>query len=95
VNVSDLQQRLDSAGIPSDLYSLDGGLWGDRLCIERSGEHLWWVYHSERGQRYDETVFRTEDEACERLWTLLTSGRMARYRTDHPIEDEPGARGPA
>ena len=91
MNVADLQERLNSAGIPNDLYSLDGGLWGDRVCIERTGDHLWRVYHSERGQRYNETVFTTEDEACDRLWMLLTSGRMARYRTDHPIPDEPDA----
>jgi hypothetical protein len=95
VNVADLQERLDGTGVPSDLYSFDGALWSDRFCIERVGEHLWWVYHSERGKRYDETVFTTEDEACERLRALLTSGRMARYRTDHPIPDERETRGPA
>ena len=97
VKVADLQEKLESAGNSSDLCSLDGGLWGDRFCIERAGERQWWVYHSERGQRLDETDFTTEDEACEHLWALLTSGRMARYRTDYPIPtdpDESESRGP-
>jgi len=52
-----------------------GASGGDRLCIEN--------------QRYDEAVFTTEDEECRQLLTLLSSGRMARYRTDHPVPNEP------
>ena len=94
VNISELKADLDQAGVPANLYSLDGGLWGDRLCVANEAP-LWIVYHSERGQRYEEVVFTTEDEACRQLWTLLTSGRMARFRTDHPAPDEPDARGSA
>jgi hypothetical protein len=73
VNVSELRDELGQAGIPANLYSLDGGLWGDRLCIENQGPS-WIVYHSERGQRHDEVVFTTEDEACRRLGALLDIG---------------------
>ena len=51
----------------------------------REAGAAWYVYHSERGPRDDETAlvaFVTEDEACDRLYTLLTSGRMKRYTTE-------------
>ena len=79
-----LADRLKTEGVPEDLYSLDGGQWGDRYCLEQRGS-LWYVYHSERGQAYDDMPFVTEEEACDRLYDLLTSGRMGRYTS------EPGA----
>ncbi len=86
MNRAALAERLELEGVPEDLYSLDGGLWGDRLCLEERGS-LWYVYHSERGQRYEETLFVSEDEACDRLYALLTSGRMSRYTTEGPGDE--------
>jgi len=83
MNRKPLAERLRLEGVPEDLYSLDGGLWGDRFCIEQRGS-VWYVYHSERGERYDETLFVSEDEACDRLYDILTEGRMRRYTTERP-----------
>jgi len=80
MNLSELRDRLEQVGVPDDLYSLDGGLWGDRICIEKRGTS-WLVYHSERGQRFDEATFGSESEACDRLYELLTAGRMSRYQS--------------
>ena len=81
-----LALRLQTEGVPENLYSLDGGQWGDRYCLEQRGV-VWYVYESERGQAYDEELFMTEDEACERLYQLLTSGRMRRYITERREPD--------
>lgn len=82
MNRTELAERLRVEGVPSDLYSLDGGEWGDQICLEHSGS-LWTVYHSERGQRGVETHFVVEDDACARVYELLTTGRMSRY-TENP-----------
>jgi hypothetical protein len=75
-------RSMADSGATGTALSKPGSICGG--CITRSG-----------GQRYGETLFMTEDEACERLWVLLTSGRMVRYRIDHPISDEPETRGSA
>jgi hypothetical protein len=82
-NRTELGKSLRAEGVPENLYSLDGGLWADRICLERRGR-LWCVYHSERGTRDNETVFLTEAEACGNLYEKLTGGRMRRYVTEHP-----------
>lgn len=46
---TELRARLLAENIPPDLYSLDGGLPGEKLCLSNTGAK-WEVYYSERGQ---------------------------------------------
>ena len=56
---------LDKAGVPADMYCVDGGLPNERPCIEQSEAGTWRTYYSERGLRSDLKEFATEDEACD------------------------------
>jgi hypothetical protein len=40
------------------------------MCLEFI-KNKFIVYYSERGQRFDENVFLTEDEACQELYNRL------------------------
>lgn len=42
----------------------------DRYAIVRQN-HVWAVYYTERGQPFDLRHFKSEDEACEYLFSLL------------------------
>ncbi|QHI73454.1 hypothetical protein [Aminipila terrae] len=56
--------------IPSDCYSLDGGLPNEAFCIAHlSGK--WEVYYSERGKKSNLKTFEMESEACEYFYERL------------------------
>jgi hypothetical protein len=64
MNRDDLRKVLRDDGVPANSYSLEGGLAEDRLCLDEA--HGWWfVYYAERGRRWDERRFSTEDAACQ------------------------------
>jgi len=68
---------LQSLGVREDAYSLHGEAIHDRYVLEEIyGE--WHVYYFERGLRIDESVFRSEAEACRRLVQLLESDPTTR-----------------
>ena len=68
---------MDEEGIHPDVYSLEGGLYEDRLRIdEEYGQ--WAVYYVERGKRLNERKFAGEDDACRYLLELLRNDRSAR-----------------
>jgi hypothetical protein len=70
MNRMELKQVLDGEKFNPKVYSLEGGCLNDRLCI--SAENGRWVcYYTERGSRYDEQWFETEDEACKELLRRL------------------------
>ncbi len=66
----ELEQLLKNEKFNPNVYSLDGGLPNDRLCLS-VGAGKWCVYYSERGSRFDELYFNSEDEACEELLRRL------------------------
>jgi hypothetical protein len=67
---SELKQFLTTNGIRPTIYSLEGGLPNDRVCLSGGGDR-WTVYYSERGSTFDESVFQTEDAACRELLKRL------------------------
>lgn len=67
MNKSELATRLKVEKVPETLYCLEGGLPNDRVCLEKNSIG-WQVYYSERGQKYDERLFFTEEEACNYLY---------------------------
>ena len=79
MNKIELQERLSLEKIPTNVYSLNGGLPNERLCLgEVSGK--WEVYYSERGDKSDLMIFDKETDACKyfynRLREILKSSRL-------------------
>lgn len=72
MNKVELKRVLDSEGFNPRVYSLDGGLSNDTLCLTHEGGR-WGVYYTERGVRFDEQWFDSESAACERLLSELRS----------------------
>jgi len=80
VNRDDLRLAAERAGIRPSAYDLDPGRLSDDvhcLAIVAGG---WAVWFAERGQRRDEVVFDTEDEACSELLLRLTTDPTTRTR---------------
>ncbi len=62
MNVSDVREIVEAAEVDPTFYSLDGERH-EALCILAHGQR-WQVFLSERGRRFEERTFETEDEAC-------------------------------
>jgi hypothetical protein len=62
VKSGDLAEILAKAQIDPTLYSLNGDRH-EALCVLAEGQ-TWKVFLSERGQRYEELDFASEDDAC-------------------------------
>jgi hypothetical protein len=75
----ELRLILARENIDPRVYTLDGGLPVERLCMEQR-EGGWVVYYSERGLRTGEQVFGTEDEACRNVLNQLRSDPTTRIR---------------
>jgi hypothetical protein len=70
VTKAELVARLIRENVPSDSYSLDGGLPNDRYCLQQTFDG-WEIYYTEMGKRYDVRHFNTEVEACDYLYIEL------------------------
>ncbi|THV42996.1 hypothetical protein [Glycomyces buryatensis] len=79
MNKQELKAALESAGVDEDAYWLEGGRPNEAYTLERR-DNGWAVYYSEKGNRNDEVVFDTEDEACCELlnWVLNDDTVMGR-----------------
>lgn len=68
----ELQDKLDSLKVPAEYYSLNDGLFPDRLILEGISGKKWMVYYlSERGLRQREMSFFTEEEACNYIYRIF------------------------
>ena len=72
MNKSELEHTLEREGFDPRVYSLNGGLPNDRLCLADEGGR-WCVYYTERGVRFDEEWFASESDACVHLLHELRS----------------------
>lgn len=63
MTVAELSSRLADLGVPGDYYCLNGEQH-EALCLLVEDQR-WKVFLSERGVRYEERRFATEEEACE------------------------------
>ena len=61
-----LEKMLVENKVPSDMYSLQGGLPNEAYCIDKI-DGKWEVYYSERGTRSYIGRFDDEEEACNCL----------------------------
>lgn len=62
MNVHDLQEIIESARVDPAYYSFEAEQH-EALCILVEGQS-WKVFLSERGRRYEERSFESEDLAC-------------------------------
>lgn len=71
MNIYELEEKLKSANVPKDCYSImKGGLPNEVLCL--TAEHgNWIVYYSERGNRSGLTIFKSESDACNYFYNHL------------------------
>ncbi len=77
MNRQTLQQKLTSAGIRSDSYSLEGGHPSEAYVLASEGR-VWAIYYSERGQETSRREFDSEEAACNHLFTLLLNDSSTR-----------------
>ncbi len=71
MNRESLKILLEENKVPSDQYSLKGGLPNESYCLEKLEDGTWSTYYSERGGKSGIKVFLSEDDACESLLQLL------------------------
>jgi hypothetical protein len=75
---SELKRKLIEQGVPRDMYSLDGGLPNEALCLAKD-ERLWEVYYSERGIKRNLGQFETEEQACDTFYELIREAYENHY----------------
>ena len=66
----ELRRRLNQHRVRPDHYSLDGRLKNDAFILEET-HGKWTVFYFERGDRYDERVFDSEERACGYIYGML------------------------
>jgi len=70
LNKIELQRKLDSEGIRSDAYSLNGGFPNEAFCLAKENGK-WEIYYSERGNKSGLKIFDKEEEACQYFYDCL------------------------
>jgi hypothetical protein len=68
MNRNELKCKLDKLNVFTGFYSLEGELLPDRIVLFHNYD-IWEVfYFDERGNRDNEKVFLSENEACEYIF---------------------------
>ena len=62
MRVDDVREIVEAARVDPTYYSFEGS-HHDALCVLAEGQ-TWHVFLSERGDRFEERTFASEDEAC-------------------------------
>lgn len=70
MNKKELKNRFIKEKISSSIYSLEGGLPNEKLCLDDENGS-WVVYYSERGIKTGIRYFSTECEACNYLYNKV------------------------
>lgn len=70
MDIKELESRLISETIRSDVYSLKGGLTNEAYCISQNNG-IWEVYYSERGNKSGLRTFEEEEGACRYFYDSL------------------------
>jgi len=76
MNKQELEQDLITLGIGTENYTLNGPPYKDSSWVleavdTKKSVSMWRVFNFERGKRYDEVTFNTEDEACAYIFEKL------------------------
>lgn len=65
-----LEKLLIEDNVPKSLYSLNGGLPNEVLCLNKR-DNILDVYYCERGLKSNLKKFDTEDDACEYFYKTV------------------------
>jgi hypothetical protein len=65
MNRKELKNIFDKEKISPRVYSLYGPVGDDNRYVLEERFGTWFVYYSERGERFGEQIFISEDEACK------------------------------
>ena len=78
MNIEDLNKIFTNEKISKSIYSLNGGVPDDKVCIDKT-KGIWRIYYAERGGKNILGEFCNEDEACrfmyDRVMDIVT-GRV-------------------
>ncbi|SDP97643.1 hypothetical protein SAMN05428975_4456 [Mucilaginibacter sp. OK268] len=82
--IQELIKILKEKGVNDKLYTFDGASQEDKIVLQLSTNHYannndykeWRVFYFERGVRYDEKVYFSENEAC-----IDMLNRLIHYKT--------------
>jgi len=68
MNKQELIQQLDLIHVPRGIYNLNGECFPDKTTISESGSD-WEVFSiDERGNKVNDKIFKSEEEACQYLY---------------------------
>lgn len=70
MNSKELGAIFSSKKISRSIYSLDGEVPDDKICLDKSNG-IWEVYYSERGIKRIIMKFYNENEACEFMYNKV------------------------
>jgi len=74
MNIAELKSALDAADVSERAYSFTSDGFGEVYRIAPIHDILgdgWEVYYSERGNKNDLVIFRSESEACDYFLRLI------------------------
>jgi hypothetical protein len=80
VNTSELKIELSELNVNPNEYSLDGSLVPDSIILFHSYNEWQVFYLDERGDRNDQRVFSSEDEACQYILKLFIDSKEIQRR---------------
>ncbi|EAB1775885.1 TPA: hypothetical protein ACIUI8_004605 [Salmonella enterica subsp. enterica serovar Wangata] len=69
---NEVKVLLEKGKISKSIYSLDGGLPNEKLCIDFE-HNRWIVYYSERGINTGIVEFLNESDACDYLYNQINA----------------------
>ena len=75
---NELKTLLEKEKISRSLYSLNGGLPNEKLCLDFE-DGKWIVYYSEHGLKTGVAKFDVESDACDYIYNqikAIISGRV-------------------
>lgn len=70
-----LKKKLDFLNIDKNSYSLDGVSLPDRIVLYNSYQNWEVFYFDERGNKDDEKIFHSEEEACNYIYKLFKKSK--------------------
>lgn len=71
---AELGKALVAAGVSALDFDLNGSASSNGAWVLEDDHGIWRVYYQERGTRYDEQHFLSENEACLFMLSKLTPG---------------------
>ena len=67
MKTKDLSEIFYENKVSRSIYSLNGGVPDDKVCIDKL-DGVWSVYYSEKGRRNTLGEFHNEEEACKFMY---------------------------